>query len=126
MKIGLLEAKIKELECTSTMNLANQADTFLHRGGGLTLSGPDTYEHFCGFSVNKVIQKLQERRPEVYAHFMQLGDVQTNTSDDGVNKLKAISSLCTLLNAQSNKAKELLMSMMLIGRSVGKQVHVYT
>ena len=131
MQIGLLEARIKELECTSTMSLAKQADTLLKRDDSITTGGPDTYEHFCEFSINKVIKELQEQTPLIYAHFMQLGNIQRTTSDDemsGVNKLKAVSALCTLLNARSNRVKglQLLMSMMLIGRSVGKQVHVHS
>ena len=88
----------------------------------LNACGPDTYEHFCKFSVNQLVEELKNAIPDVYALFMNLGDVNRNVQDDGttsLNEVKVVSALCTLLNARTN-GLQLLLSMMLI---VGKEVN---
>ena len=109
-------------------SLVKQADTFSDKSMSLTACGPDTYEHFCKFSVNQLVEELKNAIPDVYALFMNLGDINRNVQDDGttsLNEVKVVSALCTLLNARTNRFKglQLLLSMMLIARSVGKQVN---
>ena len=128
-KIMLLEARVKELEKTSPVMLTQQADQLQH--SSLILCGPDTPDHFQNFSIDRVIQELQEQAPDMYKFFMQLCDVQRNVSPDSsisIKEIKGVTSLCTVLNARSNRVKglQLLISMMLIARSTSKQVHVYS
>ena len=123
----LLEPRVKELEKTSPVMLTQQADQLQH--SSLILCGPDTPDHFQNFSIDRVIQELQEQAPDMYKFFMQLCDVQRNVSPDSsisIKEIKGVTSLCTVLNARSNRVKglQLLISMMLIARSTSKQVHV--
>ena len=60
---------------------------------------------------------------------MQLCGVHQNVPPDSstsIKEIKGVISLCTVLNARSNRVKgvQLLVSMMLIARSTSKQVHV--
>ena len=124
-KIQVLEARIQELEHTSASILAQQADTLPHTS--LTACGPDSYEYFHGFSIDGVICELKEQVPDMYTFITQLADVQWNVGPDEVSRtleLKAVTALCTLLNARSSRVKgiQLLLSMMLISRSTSKQV----
>ena len=128
-RIALLEAKVQILEQMSLSTLTQQADHLLHHGSS-AICGPDTPEHFQGFSLDGVIHELQEQAPDMYRFFMQLGSVEQNDSSDGgtsTKEVKAVTSLCTLLNARSRRIKglQLLLSMMLIARSTSKQVWIY-
>ena len=100
----------------------------------LTACGPDTYEHFEGFSVDG-IHELREQVPDIFAFFMQLADVERHVKlhpdVTSVQERKAIialctilNALCTILNARCGEVKGLqpLISMMLIARSTGRQV----
>lgn len=124
-KTHRLEARIRELESTSPSYLTMQVDALPQTS--LTASGPDSYEHFHEFTVEGMIHELQELVPDLYGLFMHLGDVSRTVSLDAVStqKLKAISALCTMMNARSSRVKglQLLISMMLIARSTSKQVH---
>ena len=124
-KIQVIEARIQELERTSASSLAQQADALPHTS--LTACSPDSYEHFHGFSIDGVICELKEQVPDIYTFITQLADVQWNVGPDEVSRtleLKAVTALCTLLNARCSKVKriQLLLSMMLISRSTSKQV----
>ena len=126
-RIQLLEARVQELEKTSPVTLIQQADQLQH--GSLVVCGPDTPDHFQNFSIDGIIQELQEQAPDMYKLFMQLCDVHQNVPPDSstsIKEIKGVTSLCTVLNARSNRVKgvQLLISMMLIARSTSKQVHV--
>ena len=109
-KIQVLEAKIQELERTSVGNLVQQAQALPHTS--LTACGPDSYEHFHGFSIDGVICELKEQLPDLYALVMQLADVKRNVEVPNTVQVKAVSALCTLLNARSSRVKgmQLLLS----------------
>ena len=116
-KIQHLEAKIYELERTSTASLVQQADELSHKCH--TVCGPDTYEHVSEFSLDTVIGELKEQVPDIYDFFMKLANVQRNIDSSGkssTQEVKAISVLYTVFNARSRRVKgmQLLMSMMLI------------
>ena len=124
-KTRVLEARIQELERTSAGSPAQQADALPHTS--LTAYGPDSYEHFHGFSIDGVICELKEQVPDIYTFITQLADVQRNVGPDEASRtleLQAVTVLCTLLNARSSRVKDiqLLLSMMLIARSISKQV----
>ena len=107
-------------------SLRQQADQLINKSNTLTACGPDIREHFYGFSVDRMIHDICEQVPDVYALFMQLGDVEKNVSSGGTSaeELKAVSALCTVLNARCSRMKgmQLLISMMLIARSTGRKV----
>ena len=126
-RIQLLEARVQELEKTCPVTLIQQADQLQH--GSLVVCGQDTPDHFQNFSIDGIIQELQEQAPDMYKLFMQLCDVHQNVPPDSstsIKEIKGVTSLCTVLNARSNRVKgvQLLISMMLIARSTSKQVHV--
>lgn len=125
-RLVLMEARIQELERTSPATLAQQADQLLQHSS-LIACGPDTPDHFRDFSVDGVIRELRDQVPDTYELFMQLGNIHRNVrSDDSTSteEVKAVTSLCVLLNARSARMKgiQLLISMMLIARSTSKQV----
>lgn len=127
-RVQCLEAKVQELKSTSPPHLITKMDTLSPRC--LAVSGPDSYEHFCEFTLERMVHELQEMVPDLYSFFMKLGDVSRRIDLDGASQehtirgVKALSSLCTLLNARSNRVNglQLLLSMMLIARSTNKQV----
>ena len=95
-KIQVLEAKIQELERTSVENLVQQAQALPHTS--LTACGPDSYEHFHGFSIDGVICELKEKLPDLYALVMQLADVKRNV--EVPNNSSSQGRVCSLHPAQ--------------------------
>ena len=128
--IQCLEGRIKELEqqpyCGVT--LAHQAYTLTQFGSSLA-HGPDTWEHFCQFSLDAVIAEMKSLAPNLYHLFMQLGNTSCNVEshETSTEHIKAVMSLCALLNARSMRVKgiQLLLSLMLIERSTNQQVRLH-
>ena len=123
-KIALLEARVQELERNTPVFLGQQADMLVDKRSLLTVCG---CEHFCDFSIDSVICELRRHVQDVYAPFMHLGDVERNMHAGEATSLperKAVSALCTLLNAQCSRVKgmQLLLSVMLIARYTVKQL----
>ena len=88
-------------------------------------AGPDTIEHFHQFSLESIAADLKQQSPDLYALFLKVADTCRNVDGDdlGVEDVKAIGSLCALLNARSNRVKGLqLISLMLIARATSRQV----
>ena len=129
-KIKHLEVRIQELEQSSPSNLTHQADQLPH--GSLVTCGPDTPGHFLDFSFDRVVCDLKKHTPDMYKFFMQLGNVHRNADCDAISRsteeIKALTSLCILLNARSARTKgiQLILSMMLVARSTSKQVCIHT
>ena len=127
-KVRCLEATIRELQCTSPAHLTTQINAITPNS--LIVSGPESYEQFVEFTIEGMVRELQETIPDLYGFFMHLGDTSRNISSDdpghgqSIRRVKAISALCTLLNARSNRVNglQLLIGMMLIARSTSKQV----
>ena len=96
----------------------------------ILVHGPDTVQHFQDFSMSSVISELQATCPEVYSLVQQLGNTQRYPKDGAMpdEELKGVMAICTLLNARSAKVKgvQLMISLMLVARSAGRQVHVHT
>ena len=57
-RVQCLEAKVKELKSTSPPHLMTEMDTLSPRC--LAVSGPDSYEHFCEFTLERMVRELQE------------------------------------------------------------------
>ncbi len=97
------------------------------------LHGPDTEAHFHGFTMEGVVQDLKATCPQVYALVQEIARTQRNVPDDSsgdscmlpLAELKGVMSMCTLLNARSNRVKgiQLLVSLMLVARATNKQVY---
>lgn len=93
------------------------------------VTGPVNPDSLQLFNSETIISEMLVIMPKLYGLFNELADSQRNchgNSDSNVRveQLKAIMSLLVLLNARSNHANgvQLLISMMLIGRSTNKQV----
>ena len=96
----------------------------------MLLHGPDTVERFAEFSMSAVITELQASCPQLYQLVQQLGCTQRNARDSCLpdEELKGVMAVCTLLNARSARVKglQLMISLMLVARATGRQVHVHT
>lgn len=97
---------------------------------GLLIHGPDTTANFESFSLSSLFAELQRLAPKLVELCLSLGDTKRNVDqDDGDedfanNDIKALVSMCTLLNARSRQVKglQLLLSLMLVARATNKQV----
>ena len=105
--------------------LCSQADAVIQHKSAVS-QGPISLETFNTLDFQSVITELQAQAPDLYALFMLLGDVKRNAKRDEVTteQTKAISSMCSLLNARSARMKglQLLVSMMLVARATSRQV----
>ena len=90
--------------------------------------GPNSLQNLDSFSLSSILHDIQMKAPNIFSLFNDLGDTSRNSRSDTSNftdeELKALTSLCTLANAKSQRAKgmQLFMSIMLIARAVNKQV----
>ena len=95
----------------------------------ILLHGPDSVERFTEFSMSTVITELQASCPQLYQLVQQLGCTQRNARDGCLpdEELKGVMAVCTLLNARSVRVKgvQLMISLMLVARGTGRQVHVH-
>ena len=89
--------------------------------------GLDSLEHLNSFSLDDVICDVQQLAPNLYTLFCDLGYMNRNARDEMLTtheEIKALTSLCVLANARSQRIKgvQLFMNIMLIARAVNKQV----
>ena len=74
------------------------------------------------YDLDSIISELRFCAPDLYQLFMTLGDTQRHQEEEEVTteNVKAVSALCSTLNAQSARSKglQLLLGMMLIARQV--------
>ena len=97
--------------------------------GNQSSLGPDTIDQLSNVSIDDILSEVQNHAPLLYALFQQVGHTSRNICDRQstlpVEEMKALMSLCTLINARSNRFKgmQLLLSMILIVRATNKQVH---
>ena len=74
-----------------------------------------------------LIDELKSSCPELYKLMQQLGSIQRNTVADSIPNewLKSVMSICTPLDAQSQRVEglQLMMSLMLVARGIGRQVY---
>ena len=80
--------------------------------------------------MSAVITELQASCPQLYQLVQQLGCTQRNARDGCLpdEELKGVMAVCTLMNARSVRVKglQLMISLMLVARATGRQVHVHT
>ena len=91
--------------------------------------GPDTIEHFDGFSVDGVLAEIRSHAPVVLELLNTIG--QSHRHDDGtdlarLSQLRVMTSLTSLLKCRSVQVLgiQLLITFMLIARSTNKQVRI--
>ena len=122
----LLKAKVQELERTSAASLCYQADKVIHHKSAVT-QGPNSLDSFHELDLNSIVAELQSRAPDLYHLYMTLGDTKRNQEKEEVTteEVKAVASMCSLLNARSARMKglQLLVSMMLVARATSRQVY---
>ena len=138
-KSQMLTARIHQLEeLQSVRQVTSQSSralvpvikdefSLLLSEGGMLCFGPDSLEHLDSFSLAGIIRDVRETAPNLYSLLCDLGDTSRNARDEVTTtheEIKALTSLCTLANARSQRAKgvQLFLSIMLIARAVNKQV----
>lgn len=92
----------------------------------LFIHGPDSSELLEEYSLDAVMAEVELHAPHLTLLFNNLGDTHRGGSEGTFNtqQMKALSALCTLLNARNRKISgfQLFTSMMLVGRGTSKQV----
>lgn len=72
---------------------------------------------------------VKDKSPKLLELFLELGDVSRNCIDgkSSVSQVKVITSLCTLLNAKSNRSigLQLLLGLLLVARATDKNVGLH-
>lgn len=127
IEIQRLRERVHELEKISSTALCHQADKIIKHTSVIT-QGPNSLEGFHQMDLDQIVTELRTHAPDLYYLCMTLGDTKRNTNKDDevtTEDIKAISSMCSLLNACSSKIKglQLLMSIMLVARATSRQVY---
>ena len=126
-EIDQLKKQVAELEKKSDQVLCHQADEVICHASAVT-QGPTSLEGFRQFDLDSIISELRFRAPDLYQLFMTLGDTQRHQEEEEVTteNVKAVSALCSTLNARSARSKglQLLLGMMLIARGTSRQVRM--
>lgn len=101
----LLKARIEELERFTATSLCNQADEVIHHES-VVKHGPSSLTAFDELDLDSIIAELQYRAPDLYHLYMMLGDTKRNQENEEVTteEVKAVASMCSLLNARSDEA----------------------
>ena len=109
LKCSQMEDRIKGLENQSHDGMVRQADSIIQHKCSET-QGPDTIDHLHDSTIDSIITDLRQNSPDLYSLFLKIGDTRRNACDDeglSTEDIKAVASLCTLLNARSNRVKGL-------------------
>ena len=125
VEIQQLKDRIAELEMKSEDVLCRQADEIIQHKSVVS-QGPISLEAFHQLDFESIVAEIRTRAPDLYHLFMALGDTQRNKQKSEVTteEIKAISGLCSTLNARSARLKglQLLTGMMLVARGTSRQV----
>ena len=129
LQVQMLEARVRELEqrpLQHTYNPLLKQVEAVFREGQNVLHGPDTPTRFDNFSLAAVTDELRTFAPDLFSLLNRLAKSQRNEASEEVTveQRKVVMSLCTLLNARSQRVKglQLLISFMLVARATSKQV----
>ena len=106
--VDQLKKQVAELERKSDQVLCHQADEVICHASAVT-QGPTSLEGFRQFDLDSIISELRFRAPDLYQLFMTLGDTQQHQEEEEVTteNVKAVSALCSTLNARSARSKGL-------------------
>ena len=115
---------------TISLSILNSQIRKLTSPSTLLSHGSDTPEQLEKFTLNAVIAELRVLAPDLLSLFCTLGETRRNANEEQglmTEDIKALCSLCILLNARSMRVKglQLMISMMLTARGTSKQVHYY-
>lgn len=129
MQIQELKQRVTKLEEEKKSGeiFCRQADELIQHKTVVT-QGPATLAAFYSLDLHSIIAELRTRAPDLYHLCMTIGDVNRNQKKEEVTteEIKAVSSMCSLLNARSARMKglQLLMGMMLVARGTSRQVRM--
>ena len=128
-RIAALEQELAQLRRSAvSVSTLDQQLQRLVLSDTLVAKGPSNLQRLESFSMEAILSELQSLAPDVLNLFTTLGNTRRNVADDiqGVvpNDIKALVSICTLLNCRSQRSKglQLFLSLMLVARGVNKQV----
>ena len=130
-RVVQLESRLRDLEkCLGEILVSEASAVLLNKG--VVVSGPDTPEHLKTFTIDGVLAELKSNAQNLLDLVLNIAKSDRNLALDeddsnSVEKLKALVSVCTLLNARSARAKgmQLMISLMLIARATSRQVRIY-
>ena len=130
-RVVQLESRVRDLEKCSGERLVSEGSAIV-RNKGVVVSGPDTPEHLKTFTIDGALAELKSHAPNLLDLVLNIAKSDRNLPPDedasnSVEKLKALVSVCTLLNARSARAKgmQLMISLMLIARATSRQVRIH-
>ena len=129
VKQQLDELKLQQRTSITLHKLDDQMQTLL-QSNMCTFHGPNTVDHFNGFSLDTVIAELHTTAPDVVELFQHMSNGDRFKNDKELSRLvqtRSTTALCTLLKARSVNMLgiQLLFSFMLIGQSASKQVRMW-
>ena len=122
-----LEMKLQSFRQSSiSMPIIQHQLERLVSSDSIIMHGPDTLERLESFTIDSVLTEFRRYAPDLLQLFETLGQTSRNTHGDdlAVEQIKGLVSICTLLNARTQRAKglQLLIGIMLISRATSKQV----
>ncbi len=132
-QVKSLQVELAQLKEAASLAPADPVTTYhsefehLLQYGQNIKHGPNTQEHIFQFSITEVANELQSHAPQLYGLFNSLGDTSRNRRPGhqrAVEEIKAIVSLCTLINARSIRSNgvQLSVGLGLIARGTHRQV----
>ena len=126
LKVRHLEERVRELEKSSSANLLSETAAIVQNASVLA-NGPDTPDHLEAFTLDTIITKLKTHAPNLLQLVLEIGETSRNMAPEdtkSIEGIKALTALCTLLNARSARVKgiQLMTSLMLIARATSRQV----
>ena len=113
---------------TISLSILNSQIRNLTSPSTLVSHGPDTPERLQKFTLNAVITEVRVLVPDLLSLLCTLGETKRNANEKQglmTEDIKALCSLCILLNARSMRVKglQLMISMMLTAHGTSNQVH---
>ena len=124
-----LRQQVKALEervCGLEQHLCGQINS-LTTSNHIAYHGPDTVDHFNGFTMAKLVEEFEQSAPDVLQLLRALGHTGTRDDDEEVDPTadtKVVMAMCALLKSRTRKVLglQLLISFMLVARSTSSQV----
>ena len=126
-RVSELEMKLQYLRQSSISlpEIHHQLERLIS-SDSIIMHGPDTLERLQSFTIDSVLAELHTYASDLLQLFETLGQTSRNIHGDdlAVEQIKGLVSICTLLNAWTQRAKglQLLIGIMLIARATSKQV----
>lgn len=119
------ENRALKLQCVHPTDIHREMMDMLS-STSLVMTGP-TLDNFSSFNLDAIVSDVKRTMPILYSFINEIGDTHRNLRNEvtmPIEELKALMCQILLLNARSNRANgmQMLIGMMLIGRSTHKQV----